>query len=192
MFGNQQIKAGYQYRKYKDLISFVWVFWRELGFGKKACEKQCGIFVCEEVRTRKRVIFFFFSSWPSKWRHKRHITARPIFSCHPNSIQMLSSPWYFFIWISLLGREQRHKDAHRNMQWCEHTLWRKHLHTYTRTDIRIYEIYLSVLSHSWECTCPYPHTSHHHKHVHRANHTYSHVYAPKLQCKLGSVRTINQ
>lgn len=49
------------------------------------------------------------SCWPSKWWHKSHITARPIFSCHSNSIRTVSVPWYL-IWISLLwtrGKTER-------------------------------------------------------------------------------------
>lgn len=67
----------------------------EFDFGKTACEKKFVIFFCvwEEVRTRKRGTLFF---WPSKWFHKRHIIAGPIFPCHPNSLEMLSSPWFFF------------------------------------------------------------------------------------------------
>lgn len=100
-----------------------------------------------------------------------------------------------FIWISTLGREQRHKHADSGAQWCEHTEWRIHAqrrewaHTHTHTDSSD-EIILTL-------SCPYPHTHQPltgmYTKLSTPTSTCARVHAaPSLQWKMQTARTINQ
>lgn len=87
---NRKLTGGFFFL-FSPLV-FVWVWFWQDGLWKEVCD----ILLClgGSKNKKERDSFFF---WPSKWFHKKHIIAGPIFPCHPNSLEMLSSPWFFFL-----------------------------------------------------------------------------------------------
>lgn len=182
-----------------DCIFDTRICWIELGFGKKACEKQRGIFVCEKARTRKRGIFVDHQSdgikgisLPGQYF--------PVIQIASNCYPCLDISYLNFIaWTWADTQRRTQQRAHRLMWVHTYTVtWaRAHTHTQTQThsytDIHIYEIsqFLSVTHMkmhmpilTWQPSS--------HNHVHVTNHPCVHKCVLCLQCKLGSFRTINQ
>lgn len=113
--------------------------------------------------------------WPSKWWHKRHITARPMFSCHPSGFKLLSSAWYSF-YLDFHGwdvnkdtnmQTAARGDASARSDACTHNDVSEHTHTHTHGFMRwaYSDSLLPIPTHP-----PAPH-----RHVNGAKHSYEHV-----------------
>lgn len=114
----------YQYRTFRWTVIFIsdvcFAFTRESWvLATKLMKNSVGLSVKKWEQEKEG----FF--WQSKWWNKRHITVRPVFSCHRNSIQMLSLPWYFlylnFIVVDMSEDTKMHTAAQNGMDACTHT-----------------------------------------------------------------------